>query len=109
MQRWVMLFNQVTIKAAISRAPWGPWDKVVLDVFDAARDGALSVYMHVPFKDLLGPDPFGGGDAGVAYGPYLLTRFTRWDRWRRVATLTYLMSTHVPYQVQLMKFRITCQ
>jgi hypothetical protein len=72
-----------------------------------AHDGTVlnRGYMHrerSPVPDGLDRLPPAIGGDGFAYGAYLLNRYTRWDAATRTLTIYYLMSTGMPYQVQLM-------
>jgi hypothetical protein len=44
---------------------------------------------------------------GFAYGPYILNHYTEYDPTTDTATICYLMSTGKPYQVQVMRSRIS--
>lgn len=108
LRRWVMLSEQGIVRGHIARRPTGPWLPLPQEVFKSDRDGALSKYVHVPGQDSLDDREAFKNQQGGAYGPFLVPRFTKWDPWTRTATLYYLMSTHVPYQIMLMKFRLRC-
>jgi len=108
LRRWVILSGQDVIRCHYARHPTGPWHTVA-PVFDPTRDGAYSVYMHkLHANDGLVDRSFAKDQQGTAYGPYLIPRFTKWNPWTRTATLFYFMSTHIPYQVMLMKFQLRC-
>ncbi|HYK42916.1 MAG TPA: DUF4185 domain-containing protein [Thermoanaerobaculia bacterium] len=106
LRRWVMLTGGV--RGFIARTPTGPWFELSAPVWEPVRDGALKKYVHVPGQDNLADRDAFKDEQGGSYGPYMVTRFTKWNPWTRRATLYYVMSTHVPYQVQLMKFQIGC-
>jgi hypothetical protein len=108
-RRWIMLSEQGIVRCHYARRPTGPWHAVNPEIFEAERDGAVSVYMHKGGTDdgLVDRDSFGNQN-GAAYGPYLVPRYTKWNPWTRTATLHYVMSTHIPYQVMLMKFQLQC-
>jgi hypothetical protein len=108
LHRWVMLTEQGIVRGHVARRPTGPWFPLPQEVFESRRDGALTKYVHVPGQDSLADRAAFANQQGGAYGPYLVPRFTRWNPWTRTATLYYVMSTHVPYQVMLMKFRLRC-
>jgi len=59
-----------------------------------------------PVTDGLDRLPPAIGGNGFAYGAYLLGRYTRWDVATRTLTIYYVMSTGMPYQVQLMRSQI---
>lgn len=109
MRRWIMLSEQGLVRCHYARRPTGPWHIVNPAVFEAARDGAVSVYMHkAGANDGLVDRSGREGEDGSAYGPYLVPRYTRWNPWTRTAILYYVMSTHIPYQVMLMEFQLRC-
>ena len=108
LHRWVMLSEQGIVRGHVARRPTGPWFRLPQEVFEATRDGALTKYVHVPGQDNLADRAAFAHQQGGAYGPYLVSRFTKWHPWTRTATLYYVISTHVPYQVMLLKFRLRC-
>lgn len=70
-------------------------------IFDPDREGAFTWYMHEPgHDDRLDARP--RGYTGRAYAPFLLNRYTRWNPRARIATIYYLTSTSIPYQVMIM-------
>jgi hypothetical protein len=91
-----------------------------LPIFTPAKDGAYGVvagdgtvlhrgFIHrdqSPVADGLDRLPPTIGGNGFAYGAYLINRFTRWDAATRTLTIYYLLSTGMPYQVQLMRSQI---
>jgi len=62
-----------------------------IEVFNPYREGAYGRYM------------FGRTEPAFAYGAYLLNRYTRWNAAEQTATIYYMRSTWMPYQVQLMR------
>jgi hypothetical protein len=96
------------VQGYIARKPTGPWSGLPAPVWEPFRDDALKKYVHMPGQDDLADRAAFQNERGSSYGCYMVTRFTKWNPWTRVATLYYVMSTHVPYQVQLMKFQIGC-
>jgi hypothetical protein len=100
------------VVARIGTPPFD-WSEEFL-LFDPCRERAYGRYMHWPDLDRINaddprrdptaPPPIG---PGWAYGAFLLERFTRWDAATRELTLYYLLSLGSPYQVQVMKSRIT--
>jgi hypothetical protein len=108
LHRWVMLSEQGIVRGHVARRPTGPWFRLPQEVFEATRDGALTKYVHVPGQDNLADRAAFAHQQGGAYGPYLVSRFTRWHPWTRTATLYYVISTHVPYQVMFLKVRLRC-
>jgi predicted Fe-Mo cluster-binding NifX family protein len=98
------------ILARIGAAPWDVMTATPIEVFNPVRDDALGRYMHhAAFPDVNNliastptiPHP------GFAYGPYLLNHYTTYDVAADAATIHYLMSTGKPYQVQVMRSRIS--
>jgi len=109
--------------ARIARKPWDFLDATEADeipIFTPLEDGAYRVvttdgtvvnrgYMHREgsrVADGLDRLPPRIGGNGFAYGAYLINRYTQWDAPTRTLTIYYLMSTGMPYQVQLMRSRI---
>ena len=109
LRRWVMLSEQGIVRGHVARRPTGPWQPLAETIFEANRDGAEKKYTHVPGQDSLADRASFANEAGGAYGPYLVPRYTKWNPWGRVATIYYLISTHVPYQVMLMKCQLSCE
>ena len=69
--------------------------------------GAYGTYMHFPgldetFHPHMPPQQTGFEKPGMAYGAFILERYTTWDPARRMLGLYYLLSTWSPYQVQVM-------
>jgi hypothetical protein len=97
-----------------SRYPWGHWSPEI-QVFDSAdlADPEYAADNHIPGHQFVGlthefPEEH-GRDTGP-YAPYLIPRWTRFDRSIRVLTLYYTLSTeHPPYNVQLMRSRLLCE
>ena len=108
LRRWLMLCEQDIVRAHVAKQPTGPWTQINPEVFNKVRDGALGKWVHNPGQDNLADREAFANQQGGSYGPYLVDRFTRWNSWTRTATLYYVISTHVPYQVMLMKFRLRC-
>jgi len=129
--QWLLLYQrsarpeapEESIVARIARTPWDFLDRTEvgeIPIFTPARDGAYRVvasdgtiqnrgYMHRergPVADGLDRLPPTIGGNGFAYGAYLLNRYTRWNAATRTLTIYYLMSTGMPYQVQLMRSQI---
>jgi hypothetical protein len=116
--RWAMLYTRATLtdftKPIVLRLTgddpleWSDSEEVVL--FDPERDGALGKWMHDPRTSdgLHRVEPVKSlTEAGFAYAPQLLERFTRWDAARRTLVVYWLVSTNVPYQVTLMRSELT--
>lgn len=115
LERWLMLYNcgepesQIHVRSA--ELPWGPWSEPEL-LFDPERDGGYCNFMNpgpritavsMPVsacRDV--SDPHSAGQAGDAYGPYLISRFTRGTP-GGASDIYYLMSTWNPYTVVLMR------
>jgi hypothetical protein len=99
------------IVARFGETPWS-WSSEII-IFDPLRDNALGRFMHRPGSDTLDLRPPAlphnpaelayDGMPGYAYGPFNLSRYTRWNPQNRTVTLHYFMSTFAPYQVQLMR------
>jgi hypothetical protein len=129
--RWILLYQRTarpeapeeSIVARLARTPSDFLDASEageIPIFTPVRDGA---YRNVGIDGTvlnrgfmrrersLVPDdldrlpPTIGGN-GFAYGAYLLNRYTRWDATTGTLTIYYLMSTGMPYQVQLMRSQI---
>jgi hypothetical protein len=130
--QWIVLYQRTarpeapedSIVARIASAPSDFLDDSEageIQLFNPVRDGAYRIvagdgsvlnrgYMHrekSSFKDALDRLPPVIGGNGFAYGAYLVNRYTRWDPVTRTLTLYYLMSTGMPYQVQLMRSQLT--
>ena len=129
--KWILLYQRTarpeapeeSIVARIARTPWDFLDASEageIPIFTPATDGAYRVvagdgkvvnrgYIHrdhsAPADGLDHLPPAIGGN-GFAYGAYLINRYTRWDTATRTLTIYYLMSTGMPYQVQLMRSQI---
>lgn len=79
-------------------------------LFTPGEPGAYVPFMHDPNRphpDGLWPneppaDPKNEVQ-GWAYGAFIIERYTTWDAGSGALTLTYLMSTAAPYQVQVMQ------
>jgi hypothetical protein len=129
--QWILLYQRTarpeapeeSIVARIARTPFDFFDSTEageIPIFTPDRDGAYRVlakdgtvvsrgYMHrerSPVADGFDRLPPTIGGNGFAYGAYLLNRYTRWDAGTRTLTIYYLMSTGMPYQVQLMRSQI---
>jgi hypothetical protein len=128
---WILLYQRTarpeapeeSIVARIAQRPWDFMDATEareIPIFTPDNDGGYRKvagdgtvlspgFMHrenSPVADGLNRlPPVIGGD-GFAYGAYLLNRYTRWDATTRKLTIYYLMSTGMPYQVQLMRSEI---
>jgi len=96
LKRWLLVYNArygsiggIWLRSA--KWPWGPWSKPQL-LFDDEQGHLL----RDPFIDA----------GGAAYGPYLISRYNKWDSLSQRATIYYTMSTWRPYQVMLMKSQL---
>jgi hypothetical protein len=105
LRRWV-LAGSVPAPINLARAPWGPWTNSD-SICDPAR----------PERDAGNLDPVPGhlwNETKVVYAPYLVERWTRWDRSTRQTTLYYTLSVYdrpngqKRYQPQLMRSDISC-
>jgi hypothetical protein len=91
--------------------PWGPWSRPII-IFDPAQ--GYGRFMHVPWNqqrvDHVQDDMFLTGrrdnEWGGEYGPYQISRYTRGSRWKH-CELYFVLSTWNPYQVVLMRTRLT--
>jgi hypothetical protein len=98
------------IVARVAGAPWWIMDATPIELFNPVRDNALGRYMwNAGFPDInhLAASAPTIDHPGFAYGAYLLNHYTTYDTAHDVATITYLMSTGKPYQVQVMRSSIT--
>jgi hypothetical protein len=113
--RWIALYSYaidkpfyretspVVARVSESLTQWPDKEYVV---FDPCRDGAYGNFMHWPDLDNLQLGGFPNDDVPAwAYGPFIVAPLTRWHPVEREVTIHYLMSTHRPYQVQLMRSR----
>jgi hypothetical protein len=115
LERWLMLYNCGTPENGIhvrsAEFPWGPWSEPEL-LFDPERDGGYCGFMNpgprIVAASMPQPacpdvsDPHSTDQAGDAYGPYLISRFTRGAP-GGTSDIYYLMSTWNPYTVVLMR------
>lgn len=97
--------------------PWGAWSGPNPHppsdpypshfVLFAMADG-LRKFIHEKGQDNLGslPPVNEKGDGGGMYGPYLVTRWNRWDDAAQCEHVYFTMSTWVPYQAQLMRAQL---
>jgi len=97
------------IIARIADTPWQIKQAQPIEIFDPVRDNAMGRYMYnAEFPDINNlkyspPDVH----PGLAYGPYILNHYTEHDARTDTATIYYLMSTGKPYQVQVMRSKIS--
>lgn len=112
--RWVALYSHAVngayarerdpVVARIGKTLVDWSDEIV--VFDPVRDGAYGSFMHWPKLDDLHLGGIPNGDERAwAYGTFIIAPLTRWDPHEREVTIHYVLSTHRPYQVQLMRSR----
>jgi hypothetical protein len=98
------------IIARIADNPWQIAEAKPIEIFNPIRDNAMGRYMyHADFQDfnnLIKSAPE-IEHPGFAYGPYILNHYTEYDPTTDTATICYLMSTGKPYQVQVMRSRIS--
>src|SRR5262245_17092415 len=86
LRKWLMLYNHFNpqgINYRVADKPMGPWSEARI-LFDEACDRGFGHFM-----------------SGGAYGPYVISRFTKGDA--TTTTIYWTMSTWNPYQVMLMK------
>jgi hypothetical protein len=109
MQRWIMTHTQpgpqVVIRTA--RFPWGPWSapEVIFDPNNPARDAGN----HLPGERFVLFQHAAENRLTVPYAPYIIPRWTRFDRSTRTLTVYYTMSVEdPPYNPQLMRSRLHC-
>jgi hypothetical protein len=100
--------ERIMIRFATSPMAIGSGPEVAL--FDPFREFSRGHYMYRSGiedpNDLADQKPVLGGES-FAYGAYLLSHFTEWNANDRTVSLVYTLSTARPYQVQIMKSRIT--
>jgi hypothetical protein len=94
------------IVARIADTPWDIAAAEEIRVFDPLREGARGKYMALPPKPASPAWPPLIPHPSFAYGAFLLNSYTKWDARQGMVTITYLMSTGSPYQVQVMETRI---
>ncbi|MBX3111463.1 MAG: DUF4185 domain-containing protein [Fimbriimonadaceae bacterium] len=107
--RYIMLYNSdkprgITLRSA--KTPWGPWSDPTI-VFDPDRDG-YGKFMHISWKVKKADsvhDPGRENDYGGEYGPYMIPKFFKGTQ--KNATVYFLMSTWNPYNVVLMRARLS--
>lgn len=105
---WIMLYNSGQPRGIVMRTadrPWGPWSdaKVLFDPSDG-----YGKYMHVSWRDRKADSVHDAGrenEYGGEYGPYMIPRFFKGDR--KEATIYFLMSIWNPYQVVLMRAKLS--
>ncbi len=102
-RKWLMLYacgdpGEINLRQA--DRPWGPWSPPQVIFGGSGGDGGL---VHRPYRDFLS-DPGHGDVAGGAYAPFFIPFFRQSSD---EATIYYVMSTWNPYQVVLMKSRLT--
>jgi predicted Fe-Mo cluster-binding NifX family protein len=98
------------ILARVADAPWDIGTAVPIEAFNPIRDNAIGRYLHhAAFPDVnnLAASVPNIPHPGFAYGPYLLNHYTTYDVDADTATIHYLMSTGKPYQVQVMRTRLS--
>jgi hypothetical protein len=115
LRKWLMLYDCAPtgagqpkgVNVRMADAPWGPWSAADV-IFDPRRDEGFCRFVHVSWEvqqcDNLGAENR-RNDWGGIYGAYLIPRFTTGDD--SGATLYYLLSTWNPYQVVLMRSRLS--
>ncbi len=103
LQKWLMLYNADEphgINFRTADHPWGPWSPTAL-LFDPWADRGFCHFIHVNWDYRVCDsvhDPGrerGGGSWGNAYGPYVISKFTRAEE--AGATIYFVMSTWNPY------------
>ncbi len=110
LSRFIMLYNSdrprgITLRT--SETPWGPWSDPTI-LFDPNRDGGYGKFMHISWKVKKADsvqDPGRDDDYGGEYGPYMIPKFFKGTR--KNATIYFLMSTWNPYNVVLMRARLS--
>ena len=110
LKRFIMLYNSdrprgITLRT--SATPWGPWSASTI-LFEPERDGGYGKFMHVSWKvkkvDSV-QDPGRENEYGGEYGPYMIPKFFKGNR--AGATIYFLMSTWNPYNVVLMRAKLS--
>lgn len=106
--KWVMLYNcgapESRILARTADRPWGPWSEPQT-LFDACEDKGFCSFMNQAGCTTLS-DPHNPGTAGDPYAPYIIAKFHKGEE-GRYSDIYFLMSTWNPYNVVLMKARLT--
>lgn len=113
-ERWIALYSRADIGqhrerspvvARVAASPTGAWSDEIV-VFDPCRDGAYGNFMHWPDLDRLHETAVPPTDErGWAYGAFIIAPLTQWHPADRTVTLHYLLSSHRPYEVHLMRSR----
>jgi hypothetical protein len=119
LQKWLLIYNSFDSDGSIvmrsATVPWGIWSGPSLHLtFDPYPNNlvlfrnadGLRKFIHEPGKDKLDILAPGSHDGGSIYGPYLVSRWNRWDDAAQEEHVYFTMSTWVPYQAQLMRSRL---
>ncbi len=116
LRRWTMTHVQPapqTLQAVVRTAkfPWGPWSDPVV-IFDGVNASmhadAGNLQPGKQFVHLPRADESRGGET-VPYAPYVVPRWTRFDRSTQTITLFYTLSVEdPPYNPQLMRSQLRC-
>jgi hypothetical protein len=121
LSKWLLLYTCGGRRAALflrtADLPWGPWSAPVM-LFDPARRLDGCAFLNSPPEVIqvsaggrpcpVVSDPHTPFNLGEAYGPYLISRFTRGEAGRS-STIYFLMSTWNPYTVVLMRTRLSLE
>jgi hypothetical protein len=106
---WLILYNTdhpVGINFRVAENPWGTWSPTSL-LFEPTTDGGYCHFIHVGWDERICDFVYDGkpfrdvSDFGGAYGPYVISRYTRGSN--NQSTIYFVMSTSNPYNTVLMK------
>jgi hypothetical protein len=117
LQKWLLLYNSPGSSGSIvirsATVPWGDWsgpaghkefDPYPNELVLFNNPMGFRKFIHEDGKDSLGDLPPDISDTGGAiYGPYIVSRWNRWNDNTQKQQIYFTMSTWVPYQPQLMR------
>jgi hypothetical protein len=113
LRRWLMLYacRRVGVFARVAAAPWGPWSAPSLILDD--KDEAFACRLLMTAQGCGNRRNFQPGKSsegqvvpGTTYGPFVLNRYTTAAGGTgsgRDSTIYWLISTHNPYEVTVMR------
>jgi hypothetical protein len=105
LRRWILAGGTLAAPINLAHLPWGPWttSDVICDAGRPDRDAGN-----------LKADGHWAGAGEITYAPYLIARWSKWDRSVRRTTAYFTLSVYdepndqVRYQPQLMRSTIDC-